>query len=71
MRLECIAMPDPTQVSTGIAASTAGTRWEAGLKPLKAIHHQAGNHLVSIDGDSADAFCYGIASRYRPNCTGE
>ena len=41
--------------------------WETGLKPLKSVHHQAGNHLVSINGKDADAFCYGIASHYLPN----
>jgi len=43
--------------------------WDAGLKPLKAIHHQAGNYLVDIDGSNAQAFCYGIASHYLPNKT--
>jgi hypothetical protein len=43
--------------------------WETGLGPLKAIHHQAGNHLVNIAGDKAKAFCYGIASHYLPNKT--
>ena len=41
--------------------------WEAGLKPLKAIHHQVGNYLVSIDGVEAEAFCYGVAYHYLPN----
>jgi hypothetical protein len=45
------------------------TMWETGLKPLKAIHHQAGNHLVNIVEDKAKAFCYGIASHYLPNKT--
>jgi hypothetical protein len=44
--------------------------WEAGLKPLQAIHHQSGNFLVNVAGDSADAFCYGIALHYLPNKTG-
>lgn len=43
--------------------------WEAGLKPLKSIHHQAGNHFVSVDAKKASAFCYGIASHYLPNKT--
>ena len=47
---------------------TAG--WEEGLRPLRAIHHQAGNLLVTLHGDEADAFCYGIASHYLPNPTG-
>jgi hypothetical protein len=41
--------------------------WETGLKPLKAIHHQAGNYLVEVNGTNAEAFCYGIASHYLPN----
>ncbi len=44
--------------------------WEAGLKPLKAIHHQAGNHIVRVAEDEAEAFCYAIASHYLPNETG-
>jgi hypothetical protein len=43
--------------------------WETGLKPLKAIHHQAGNHIVRIHGNKAEAFCYGIATHYLPNKT--
>ena len=41
--------------------------WEQGLKSLAAIHHQAGNYHVSIQGDEADVFCYGIAYHYLPN----
>lgn len=43
--------------------------WETGLKPLKAIHHQAGNHVVRILGNKAEAFCYAIATHYLPNKT--
>lgn len=43
------------------------TMWDAGLKPLKAIHHQVGNYLVSINGAEAEAFCYGVAYHYLPN----
>ena len=45
--------------------------WEKGLKPLKAIHHQAGNYLVSVNMKEADVFCYGIASHYLPNKTNQ
>jgi 3-phenylpropionate/cinnamic acid dioxygenase small subunit len=41
--------------------------WDQGLKPLQAIHHQAGNYLVTLNGSHAEAFCYGIASHYLPN----
>ena len=44
--------------------------WDEGLKPLQAIHHQAGNHLVQVLGERATAFCYGIAMHYLPNPTG-
>ena len=44
--------------------------WEAGLRSLQAIHHQAGNFLVEVRGDRATAFCYGIASHYLENPTG-
>lgn len=43
--------------------------WETGLKPLKAIHHQVGNHIVRVLGNRAEAFCYGIATHYLPNKT--
>jgi hypothetical protein len=44
--------------------------WEQGLKPIKAIHHQAGNFQATIRGNEADLFCYGIAYHYLPNPTG-
>jgi hypothetical protein len=47
------------------------TSWEKGLKPLKAIHHQAGNYIVSINQNEAEVFCYGIASHYLPNKTNQ
>jgi hypothetical protein len=45
--------------------------WDHGLKNLKAIHHQAGNYQVTIKGNDADMFCYGIALHYRPNPTNQ
>jgi hypothetical protein len=43
--------------------------WDMGLKPLKAIHHQAGNFLVDVASNEASAFCYGVAWHYLPNKT--
>ena len=40
--------------------------WEQGLKDLAAIHHQVGNYLVTVRGNEADVFCYGIALHYLP-----
>jgi hypothetical protein len=54
-----------TMASTDIAAG-----WERGLAPLAAVHHQAGNFRIRLHGDEAAAFCYAIASHYRPNPTG-
>jgi len=64
---------DMSSVGAGPAKQTTPAEivstWEAGLKPLKAIHHQAGNHIVRVLGDKAEAFCYGIAIHYLPNKT--
>lgn len=44
--------------------------WESGLRPLAAVHHQAGNYVVKVAGHDATAFCYGIAGHYLPNASG-
>ena len=41
--------------------------WDAGLKPIASVHHQAANHLVKVAGRHAEAFCYGIAVHYLPD----
>lgn len=41
--------------------------WEKGLAGITAIHHQAGNYLVTVKGGEADAFCYGMAVHYLQN----
>ncbi len=43
--------------------------WEQGLKPIKAVHHQAGNYEVNVNGNEADLFCYATAWHYLPNPT--
>lgn len=45
--------------------------WDAGLKKLKAIHHQVGNYLITARDKDADLFCYGIALHYLPNPTND
>jgi hypothetical protein len=60
---------------TGAAVSTLtgeeiAKAWEVGLKPIRQVHHQAGNFRVSVREDTADAFCYGTASHYLPNPSG-
>jgi hypothetical protein len=44
--------------------------WETGLQPIQAVHHQIGNLRIAVDGDSAEAFCYGTATHYRPTASG-
>ncbi|HEX9895533.1 MAG TPA: nuclear transport factor 2 family protein [Gemmatimonadales bacterium] len=45
--------------------------WEQGLASIESVHHQAGNYRVTLDGDEAMAFCYGIAMHYRPTRSGK
>lgn len=45
--------------------------WDDGLSSLQAIHHQIGNFMVKLNDDQAELFCYGIASYYLENPTGE
>lgn len=40
-------------------------RWEKAFEELDAIHHQAGNYVVTIYGDEATVYAYSIASHYR------
>lgn len=56
---------------TRLSSQNIVDAWDQGLKPLRAIHHQAGNFIVSIDGSQAEAFCYGIASHYLPNVSNQ
>lgn len=41
--------------------------WDAGLRPIAHVHHQAGTFLVNVHASSteADAFCYAVAYHYR------
>jgi len=45
--------------------------WQAGLKTIEHVHHQAGNLQIVVDGDTATAFCYAIALHYRTTPTGQ
>lgn len=44
--------------------------WEEGLKPLEQVHHQAGNLQIAVAGQTATAFCYGVAFHYRTTRSG-
>lgn len=43
--------------------------WQTGLAGLDAVHHQAGNHLVEIDGDRASAHADSIAVHVKNDAT--
>ena len=57
---------EPAQLTAGQIAGS----WETGLRPIEAVHHQTGNYRVSVSGDEAEAFCYGIAYHYRRTKSG-
>jgi len=65
---------DMTSLAGGQPAEMAGAdlaaAWETGLKPIQAVHHQAGNYRVNVQSDEAEAFCYGTATHYRPTKSG-
>jgi len=67
-------MFDMESTGGGPAAERTGEEiaagWEQGLAPIQAIHHQAGNYRVRVEGDRAEAFCYGIAYHYLPKQDG-
>jgi hypothetical protein len=44
--------------------------WRTGLAPIQAVHHQAGNFQVRVNGSRAAASCYGIAYHYLPKPSG-
>jgi hypothetical protein len=48
-------LPAPTRAADIVAG------WRAALDPIHAVHHQAGNYVITVSGTRAEAFCYGIA----------
>jgi hypothetical protein len=74
---ECLAPSvrfDMTSLAGGVPTDLTPTAitaaWEQGLRPIQAVHHQIGNLRVSVSGDRATAFCYGIAMHHRPTRSG-
>jgi hypothetical protein len=45
--------------------------WDAGLKSIEHVHHQAGNLLITVEGTAARARCYGVALHYRATKSGD
>ena len=46
-------------------------RWEKSFEELDAVHHQAGNYIVDIDGDEANVYAYSIATHYKESAKKE
>ncbi len=46
-------------------------RWEKAFEELDAVHHQAGNYIVQINGDQANVIAYSIASHYKESAKKE
>jgi len=65
---------DMTSVAGGEPAEMRGAdlarMWEEGLRPIQKVHHQVGNHRITVAEDHAEAFCYGTATHYRPTASG-
>ena len=66
---------DMTSLAGGTPATLTPAQitdaWDAGLKPIEHVHHQVGNLVISIEGETATAFCYGIALHYRKTKSGD
>ncbi|POY38545.1 hypothetical protein C3K47_03880 [Solitalea longa] len=43
--------------------------WEKGFEGIDAIHHQSGNFLVSTINNTAEIYCYAIASHFKESAT--
>ena len=49
-----------------VSSRTICDRWREGFDGLDAIHHQAGNYIVTIKEEGiAEVICYAIASHYK------
>ena len=44
-------------------------RWEKAFEELDAVHHQAGNYIVEINGDEAKVMAYSIATHYKESAS--
>ena len=58
-----LAGGEPATVTPDVIAGA----WAEGLAPVTAVHHQTGNFVIHVDGDTATASCYGTATHYKPD----
>jgi hypothetical protein len=57
---------DPASLRPATAITDA---WKAGFADLDAVHHQNGNHLISLNGDTASIHADAIAMHYKASAT--
>jgi hypothetical protein len=43
--------------------------WKEGFSGIDAVNHLAGNYLINVDGNVADAFAYASATHYKQAAT--
>ncbi|MDQ3789293.1 MAG: nuclear transport factor 2 family protein [Actinomycetota bacterium] len=52
-----------------VPAQTIADGWRDGLAGLDSVHHQAGNQLITLDGDRADVHADAIAVHSKESAT--
>ena len=53
------------------SADAIVTSWQEVFPGFEATQHAVSNHVVEVNADEADCFCYGTALHYLPNDEGE
>jgi hypothetical protein len=56
---------EPKDLSAGAICDM----WETGFAGIDAVHHQSGNFLVNVNGNTATVFCYAVATHYKKSAT--
>ena len=52
-----------------LPAAALCDQWKNGFQGIDAVHHQAGNYLITISDSGADIFCYATASHFKEKAT--
>lgn len=52
-----------------LGAAAICDMWQQGFKDLDAVHHQAGQYIITVEDDTADIYAYAIAIHYKKSAT--
>jgi hypothetical protein len=63
IQLDMVSMGAPG--TERVSARKICYRWEKAFEELDAVHHQAGNYIVEINGEEAEVSAYSIATHYK------